>query len=82
MTTIFVSITGPGTTDDLTNGGREAVARAGYQVGDFDIIQDLTADDEGVVGNMEVDDRLWERMEQEGGVELAWGEYEVTADMP
>ncbi len=34
MTTIFVSISGPGNAEDLENGGREVLPRNGHQVED------------------------------------------------
>lgn len=82
MTTIFVSITGPGTAEDLENGGREVIARNGYQVGSFSLIQDLTAEDAGVVGNMEVEERLGDELERDGEIDLTWGDYAVEAEMP
>jgi len=78
MTTVFVGIDGPGTAEDLENGGREAIARAGYQVGSFQIEQDMTSDNDGIVGNMEVEERFWRDAEAEDGLECSWNGYTVT----
>lgn len=82
MTAIFVSITGPGTAEDLENSGRETVARNGYQVGNFTIEQDLTAEDSGIVGSLDVEDRLANILAVDGMIDLRWGEYSVEAEMP
>jgi len=82
MTTIFVSINGPGTVTDLNDGGLKAIKEAGYQVGKFDMVQDMVEDGIGVVGNLDIDDRLWEELERKGQIELTWGEYTVRAEMP
>lgn len=78
MTTLFVGIKGPGSVDDLINGGREAVARAGYQVGDFSIDQDLSPN--GICGHLDVGDDLWHRLEASRSIRLSWGEYTVEAE--
>jgi hypothetical protein len=79
MTVLFVGITGPGTVEDLENGGREAVARAGYQVGGFDLVQDLSPN--GVCGHLEVSEDLWDEVQMRNQV-LAWGEYRVEIEKP
>lgn len=76
---LWVGITGPGSVDDLINGGREAVARAGYQVGGFGIVQDCSPN--GICGHLEVSERLSDLVMQKS-VRLTWGEYAVEAERP
>lgn len=66
MITVRATITGPWSDyDDLVNDAREAVAQAGYQVGDFQEtgpIENAPLGDAGcstLSGNLEVDDRLF-----------------------
>lgn len=80
--TLKVAVFGPGTAEDLENGGREAVARNGFQVGEFTLDEDLTPDNKGILGSLEVDRRLADDLERGRAdtMELTWGEYVVVID--
>lgn len=79
MTTLFVTITGPGNAEDLENAGREVIARNGYQVGDFTIEQDHTDTEGKIIGSLEVEDRLWTSFQNDEVRELLWDNYSVEA---
>ena len=80
METIFVSISGSGTVENLENRGFEVVARSGYQVGSFQLEQDLTADDVMICGNLDVDERFLDKLRDDGHIKLQWGDYTVEAE--
>jgi hypothetical protein len=82
MTVLFVGVEGPATatTDDLVNGGREAVARCGYQVGDLTLEQEVCPGN--IAAYLEVEEKLWRELELDGGVKLSWGEFTVRSEMP
>ena len=81
MTTIFVGLQGPetATTEDLINGGREAVARAGYQVGDFELVQEVSP---GVIcGNLEADRDLYRESTRHGKT-MSWTGIDCVIEAP
>ncbi len=78
MIKVPVIISGPenSTVDDLINGGREVIARNGFQVGDFDY--ELETEPGEIIGDMELPsaDTI------KDGHDLGWGEFSVRKQEP
>lgn len=85
MTTLLFGVNGPttATTDDLINAAREAIARDGYQVGEWNVEQEVQPG--SIALHLDVEMRLWHKLENKGHIEFNYGpndEYEITAEMP
>jgi len=83
MIHVRVAVTGGGSDDDLINNAREAVSRAGYQVGDFqETGADPVSEGRTLYGNLEVDDRLFNELCQGAGwTKLHYGDCAVLLEV-
>jgi hypothetical protein len=84
MEQVSVLISGPhdATIDDLINGGREAVSRRGYTVGDshgFEKGQNRFGQSHAT-GFLELDERAQAELELDGVWEVSYNGYTVTAE--
>lgn len=81
--TLEVCIFGPGDEEALENGGREVIARNGYEVGSFELEENLIGEGKGITGYLEVDRRIADDLERSKNkhISLSWGDYTVTFDM-
>lgn len=85
MTYLWIGVKGPinATQDDLENGAREAVARAGYQVGELiDHEEPFQIDNATHMGaHLQVEEQCWEDIKDEGAT-YTWGDYTVEIEVP
>lgn len=79
---LYVSITGPGSVQDMIDGGVQSIIQNGYEAHDFDIIQSIDGPNQSVCGTICTDQNLLDRLKADRALTMRYGEYTVELEWP